>query len=81
MTPQQGAEDQRREKRAKRFEAQNGSAGASKAASYGSGGRLVQGGVHSYGAYSGISTPDSEAVYDPVSLPMVSRCLSNRLTC
>lgn len=29
-------------------------------------GRLVQGGVHSYGDFSGASTPDMDAVYDPV---------------
>ncbi|GAA5854626.1 hypothetical protein JCM3766R1_003126 [Sporobolomyces carnicolor] len=59
-------EDERREKRAKRFEAQNSATpAAGAAAAFGSQGRLVQGGVHSYGRYSGISTPDSEAVYDP----------------
>ncbi|GAA6063359.1 hypothetical protein JCM10212_004405 [Sporobolomyces blumeae] len=66
VSPALTDDDQRREKRAKRFEQQNGGAGTSSAsASFGTGGRLVQGGVHSYGAYSGISTPDSEAVYDP----------------
>ncbi|GAA6013727.1 hypothetical protein JCM11491_005075 [Sporobolomyces phaffii] len=67
VTPQSSAEDERREKRAKRFEAQNGNGAASSSSAqvYATQGRLVQGGVHSYGRYSAMSTPDSEAVYDP----------------
>ncbi|GAA5981346.1 hypothetical protein JCM5350_004372 [Sporobolomyces pararoseus] len=65
VAPGLSAEDERREKRAKRFEAQNGNGASGSSQAYGTGGRLVQGGVHSYGRYSGISTPDSEAVYDP----------------
>ncbi|GAA5930200.1 Thp3p [Sporobolomyces koalae] len=68
VKPQSTAEDERREKRAKRFEAENAlkPANASVAAAgYGSGGRLVQGGVHSYGPHNGIGAPDTEAVYDP----------------
>ncbi|GAA5871909.1 hypothetical protein JCM16303_000912 [Sporobolomyces ruberrimus] len=68
VNPQPTAEDERREKRARRFEAQNGNGSSGPSAAtqgYGTQGRLVQGGVHSYGRYSGLSTPDSEAVSDP----------------
>ncbi|GAA5825030.1 hypothetical protein JCM11251_006068 [Rhodosporidiobolus azoricus] len=59
----------RREKRARRFEQEareNGvSSSGSLAARIGSGGRLVQAGVHSYDALSRVSTPDTDATYDP----------------
>ncbi|CEQ41195.1 SPOSA6832_02902 [Sporobolomyces salmonicolor] len=68
VTPHPGTEDARREERAKRFKQQNGGedgVAGSLASRMGSGGRLVQGGVHSYGVYSGSATPELEAVYDP----------------
>ncbi|GAA5952085.1 hypothetical protein JCM21900_006246 [Sporobolomyces salmonicolor] len=68
VTPHPGSEDARREERAKRFKQQNGGedgVAGSLASRMGSGSRLVQGGVHSYGAYSGSATPELEAVYDP----------------
>ncbi|GAA5862281.1 hypothetical protein JCM1840_001707 [Sporobolomyces johnsonii] len=68
VTPHPGTEDARREERAKRFKQQNGGedGGAGSLTSrMGSGGRLVQGGVHSYGVYSASATPELEAVYDP----------------
>ncbi|BGP17664.1 hypothetical protein JCM10213_004648 [Rhodosporidiobolus nylandii] len=66
VNPNLAEEEDRREKRARRFEQQNGGGGSGAlAARMGAGGRLVQGGVHSYGAYNGIATPDSEAAYDP----------------
>ncbi|GAA5972152.1 hypothetical protein JCM11641_002518 [Rhodosporidiobolus odoratus] len=66
VSPHLSEENDRREKRARRFEAQNGGgASTSAAARAGSGGRLVQAGVHSYGGYSGYATPDSEAAFDP----------------
>ncbi|BGP41405.1 hypothetical protein JCM10449v2_005385 [Rhodotorula kratochvilovae] len=68
VTPGLSEEEDRRAKRAKRFEQQMngvGGGGGSLAARM-QHGRLVQGGVHSYGTYvSGMSTPEPEAVYDP----------------
>ncbi|GJN90250.1 hypothetical protein Rhopal_003249-T1 [Rhodotorula paludigena] len=69
LSPHLADEADRREKRAKRFTQQAAAAGAgsgSLAARLGAGGRLVQGGLHSYGnAWSGTSTPEPEAAYDP----------------
>ncbi|GAA6003745.1 hypothetical protein JCM10207_003578 [Rhodosporidiobolus poonsookiae] len=66
VSPHLSNDEDMREKRRRRFEAQsNGSGSASPMSQPGSGGRLVQGGVHSYGAYNGGSTPDAEATYDP----------------
>lgn len=70
LSPHLADEADRREKRAKRFTQPGAAAGAgsgSLAARLGARGRLVQGGVHSYGnAWSGTSTPEPEAAYDPV---------------
>ncbi|GAA6028619.1 hypothetical protein JCM8097_007314 [Rhodosporidiobolus ruineniae] len=69
VSPSLTDEEDRRLKRAKRFEPGQGAAanggGNALAARMGSGGRLVQGGVHSYGSYSGVSTPEPDATYDP----------------
>ncbi|BGP09390.1 hypothetical protein JCM10049v2_005258 [Rhodotorula toruloides] len=69
VVPGLSDERDRREKRARRFEAEaaavtNGT--GSLAARMGNVGRLVQGGVHSYGEYSsGSATPEPDAAYDP----------------
>lgn len=43
-------------------------------------GRLVQGGVHSFGDVSARSTPDSDALYDPVSFCACSELSSEAFT-
>ncbi|GAA6019456.1 hypothetical protein JCM8202_001816 [Rhodotorula sphaerocarpa] len=59
-------EHDRRAKRAKRFDqAQGGTAAPNPNAAANMMGRLVQGGVHSFGDVSARSTPDSDALYDP----------------
>ncbi|GAA5872420.1 hypothetical protein JCM3774_004516 [Rhodotorula dairenensis] len=66
VSPNLSEEQDRRAKRARRFDQpQDGGSGASPNAAARTMGRLVQGGVHSYGEFSGGSTPDPDATYDP----------------
>lgn len=74
-------EHDRRAKRAKRFDqAQGGTAAPNPNAAANMMGRLVQGGVHSFGDVSARSTPDSDALYDPVSFCACSELSSEAFT-
>ncbi|POY72168.1 hypothetical protein BMF94_4805 [Rhodotorula taiwanensis] len=67
VSPGLSDEQDRRAKRARRFDQAQGGVAASNGPNSSARmmGRLVQGGVHSYGDFSGASTPDMDAVYDP----------------
>lgn len=67
-----GSEDDRREKRARRFEAEQAAARSAGVGASGSGGslmgRMAQGGSNPYWNNGSTATPEPENTYDPVSL-------------
>lgn len=66
-----GSEDDRREKRARRFEAERQAAARASVGGFSSGGgfqgRIAQGGSNPYWNNGGVATPEPENAYDPVS--------------